>query len=494
MKISTRLILILTLSVNAVMLLATFLILRQTEANLLAAAKDEIRAHAATLRIALEENYASGHRLDAQRLINRLSENADIYGAILFNAAGKIEVVSNSLIAGEINYPGEVKLAIQEKQPMEVFRQINNQDVFSVIAPLQSGGSVIGVIEIAQQISFIRAELGQERRNIAVTAISLSAIILLVASFVLHFNLTRPVQALLNGAIAVGKGDLSHRVAVTRSGGELTRLATEFNHMAAQLAAQRAALAHETEERLSLERQLRHSERLAAVGRLAAGVAHEVGAPLQVIDGRAKQLLDRHEAPLATRQRNLTIIRAQAERITRIVRQMLNLSRPYNLQRTPTKLGELIGEVIEAVEISAARNGVTIETACAPEKLTDYLVDIDAGLILQALLNICQNAIQAMAEGGHLKVECLTESTGKTPMLVIKISDTGPGIPPEHLEKIFDPFYTTKEVGHGTGLGLAVSSRIVQEHGGQLEAANNPTGGAVFLLRLPQANLIEVNV
>jgi two-component system, NtrC family, sensor kinase len=498
MKISTRLILILTLSVNAVMLLATFLILRQTEANLLAAAKDEIRAHAATLRIALEENYASGRSLDAQRLINRLSENADIYGAILFNAEGKIEVVSNSLIAGEINYPGEVKLAIQEKQPIEVFRQINNQDVFSVIAPLQSGGSVIGAIEIAQQISFIRAELGQERRNIAVTAISLSAIILLVASLVLHFNLTRPVQALLNGAIAVGKGDLSHRVAVTRSGGELTRLATEFNHMAAQLAAQRAALTHETEERLSLERRLRHSERLAAVGRLAAGVAHEVGAPLQVIDGRAKQLLERHEAPLETRQRNLTIIRTQAERITRIVRQMLDLSRPYNLQRTRTKLSDLLTEVSEAIELTAARNGVKIATNCSPENLPEglpeYLVDVDAGLILQVLLNICQNAIQAMTEGGQLNIDCLTENSltergGQTPMLVIRISDTGPGIPPEHLEKIFDPFYTTKEVGYGTGLGLAVSSRIVQEHGGQLEAANHPAGGAVFLLRLPLTNL-----
>ncbi len=490
MKISTRLIILLTLSVNTVMLIATFLILRQTEANLMRAAKDEIRAHATTLRIALEENYASGRSLDAQRLINRLSENTNIYGAILFNAEGKIEVVSNSLIAGEINYPGEVKLAIRQKQSIEVFRQINNQDVFSVIAPLQNGNTVVGVIEIAQQVSFIRAELVQERRNIAVTAASLSAIILLVASLVLHFNLTRPVLSLLNGAIAIGKGDLSHRVAVTRSSGELIRLATEFNHMAAQLAEQHAALARETEERLSLERRLRHSERLAAVGRLAAGVAHEVGAPLQVIDGRAKQLLERHEAPLETRQRNLIIIRTQAERITRIVRQMLNLSRPYNLQRVRTNLRELIAEVLESMEISAARNGVKMETTCE----SDYLVDIDAGLILQALLNICQNAIQAMPEGGHLKVECLTDRLSKTPMVVIKISDTGPGIPPEHLEQIFDPFYTTKDVGHGTGLGLAVSSRIVQEHGGQLEAANNPAGGVGFLLRLPQANLNEVNV
>ena len=480
MKISTRLIIILTLSVNAVMVIATFLILRQTEANLMTAAKDEIRAHAATLRIALEENYASGRSLEAQRLINRLSENANIYGAILFNAEGKIEVVSNSLIAGEINYPGEVKLAIQEKRLMEVFRQINNQDVFSVIAPLQNEKTVVGAIEIALPISFIRSELARERRNIAMTAASLSAIILLVASLVLHFNLTRPVQSLLNGALAIGKGELSHRVKVTRSGGELIQLATEFNHMAAQLAEQRAALVRGTEERLSLERRLRHSERLAAVGRLAAGVAHEVGAPLQVIDGRAKQLLERHETPLETRQRNLTIIRTQTERIARIVRQLLNLSRPYHLHIAPTRLDHLIRDVIESVEISAATKDVKIEV----RGTSDALVEVDAGLILQALLNVCQNAIQAMSAGGILRVECLVEAAGKD--LLIKITDTGPGIPPEHLEHIFDPFYTTKEVGHGTGLGLTVSNRIIEEHGGHIEVANRAAGGAVFYLYLPQ--------
>lgn len=492
MKISTRLIIILTLSVNAVMLIATLLILRQTEDNLTTAAKDEIRAHAATLRLALEENYASGRVLDAQRLINRLSENTNIYGAILFNAAGKIEVVSNSLIASEINYPGEVKLAIQEKQVKEVNRQINHQEVFSVIAPIQNGDAVVGAFEIAQPIHFIHAELAQERGNIAKTAASLSVIILLVVSLVLHFNLTRPVQSLLTGVMAIGKGDLSHQVKVLRSSGELARLAAEFNHMAAQLAQQRTALAHETEERLVLERQLRHSERLAVVGRLAAGIAHEVGAPLQVIDGRAKQLLDRHEAPLETRQRNLTIIRTQTERITRIVRQMLNLSRPYNLQRQRTSLRTLLAEAIESIEISAAHNGVTVVMDCT----ADYLIDVDVGLILQALVNICQNAVQAMPEGGQLRIACLSENRSQDgmPGVTIKISDTGPGIAAEHLEQVFDPFFTTKDVGHGTGLGLPVSSRIVQEHGGQLEAANNPAGGAVFSLHLPAANLVETNV
>jgi two-component system sensor histidine kinase HupT/HoxJ len=112
---------------------------------------------------------------------------------------------------------------------------------------------------------------------------------------------------------------------------------------------------------------------------------------------------------------------------------------------------------------------------------------------LQALLNIGQNALQAMPTGGQLKIECQTNSDSKDgmPMLVIRISDTGPGIPLEHLENIFDPFFTTKDVGHGTGLGLAVSSRIVEEHGGEVEVANHPAGGAVFSVYLPQTKSVE---
>ncbi len=489
MKIGTRLIILLTLGVNIILVIATVLILRQTEKNLMAAARDEIRSHAATLRIAIEEDYAREHAEYAQQLINRLSENNNIFGAILFNAEGQIEGVSNSLTADQIIYPNEVKQVLQTRRPTEVIRQINNQDVFSVIAPILNGSKVMGAIEIAQPISFVRQELAHERRNIALTAAFLSLMILAIASLVLHFNLTRPVQALLHGAIAIGKGDWLHRVSVPRTSGEFVRLAAEFNHMAQQLAAEREALARETEEKLGLERKLRHHERLAALGRLAAGVAHEVGAPLQVIDGRAKQLLERQEASLEARQRNLTIIRSQTERITRIIRQMLNLSRPYRLQRQPTSLRELILEVTEAVELSAARHRVQLVTHCTAE----HFVAIDSGLILQALLNICQNAIQAMPGGGQLTLECPPSSFNQdgTPVMVIRISDTGPGIPLEHLEHIFDPFYTTKEIGHGTGLGLAVSSRIVEEHGGQIEVANTPTGGAVFTVSLPQTVAVE---
>ena len=479
MRISSRLILLLAVSVNAVLIIATFFILRQLEANLKTAARDEIRAHVTTLRLALEEDYLTGRSIDAQRLINRLSENTSIYGAVLFNNAGQVEIVSPRLSALEISYLDAVNQVLSSAQPAEIIRQINGEDVFSVIAPIKNGETVVGAIAIAQPISFIRSELISEQKNIGWTALVISIAILIVVSLVLHFSLSRPIKSLLDGAIAIGAGNLSHRVTVPRSSGEFLQLATEFNQMADRLGEQRNALAREAEARITLVKKLRHSEQLAAVGRLAAGVAHEMGAPLQVIDGRAKQLLDRTDNSVEMRQRNLTIIRTQSERITRIVKQLLNLSRPYHLHTKHVKISNLIQETIDAVEVSAATNQVQIKTNCSDE----IIVEVDSGLILQALMNVCQNAIQAMPFGGILTIECFANGDGQNSF--IKISDTGTGIAPQHLDRIFDPFYSTKEAGQGTGLGLAVTSRIMEEHDGRIEAENNPDGGAIFSLYLP---------
>jgi signal transduction histidine kinase len=275
-----------------------------------------------------------------------------------------------------------------------------------------------------------------------------------------------------------------------RSGaGELASLAREFNRMADSLAEQRLSSQRETEERLALERKLRHSEQLAAVGRLAAGVAHEMGAPLQVIDGRAKQLLHNVDARTETRQRNLIIIRNQAERIAKIVRQLLNLSRPYKLHFRKIHLAPLVDETAELIETQAESAGVEIDVRC-----DDVVIEADPELIQQVLLNVFRNGIQAMPRGGRLRVECMKDAVGKNgrSFVALRVSDTGIGIEPENFPKLFDPFFTTKEVGQGTGLGLPISNRIVEEHEGWIEAANGTPGGAVFTIYLPEVGLLEV--
>jgi signal transduction histidine kinase len=371
---------------------------------------------------------------------------------------------------------------------VEIGRSIGGEDYFSMIVPLRVRGQRVGAIEIVRPISFVKADIARARFHIAITALLLFGAILLVVTVVTRYSLARPIQELLNGAAAVGRGDLDYRVTARSSGSELAMLAREFNRMADSLAEQRRAAAHEAEERLSLERKLRHSERLAAVGRLAAGVAHEMGAPLQVIDGRAKQLLNNTDAPVETRQRNLTIIRNQAERITRIVRQLLNLSRPHKLHFRKVELTPLVEDVVELIETQAESAGVEIEV-----RRHDAVIEADPELIQQVLLNVFRNGIQAMPQGGRLRVECLKDvaEKGGRSFAALRVSDTGIGIAPDCLPYLFDPFFTTKEVGQGTGLGLPISSRIVEEHDGWIEAANRAEGGAVFTVYLPQADPTE---
>ncbi|HET9533572.1 MAG TPA: ATP-binding protein, partial [Blastocatellia bacterium] len=226
----------------------------------------------------------------------------------------------------------------------------------------------------------------------------------------------------------------------------------------------------------------RHSERLATIGRVAAGVAHELGAPLNVIDGRAERLLTHPNVQLETRQRNLTIIRAQANRIKRIVRQLLNIVRPHDIRFAPVSAAQLINTTVELIEGEAKSAGISVEVASEES----VRINADEGLLQQVLLNICFNAIQAMPSGGCLRIECLDGEMAEPErrFVGIRISDTGGGIAPESLSHIFEPFYTTKEAEGGTGLGLTISRRIVEQHGGWIEAANKDEGGAIFTIWL----------
>jgi len=496
MKISTRLILILTLSMSGVMLVASLISLRQKEERLLAAARDVSRAHALTLKIALEEDYLTGRTLDARRLISRLRENTGVFSVMLFNERGELSAISNDLVPDDVRYLKEARQVIETGNQVEIERRLGGENYFSIILPLEvaqrdnplPSPQRLGAIEIIQPISFVHVHIARARMHLVITALLLVLTILIVVAIVTRLSLSQPIRELLEGAMAVGRGNFDYRVQVSQRGTELTTLAREFNRMADRLAEQRTNLKREVDDRISLERQLRHTERLAAIGHLAAGVAHEMGAPLQVIDGRARQLQQQPEAQLETRQRNLTIIRSQAARITRIVRQLLNLARPFSLKSQSFVVEDLLRDTVELLQSTAEKSQVQIITpAIDGDGNRLHQITADPELVHQVILNVCQNAIQAMPDGGIMTLECAFHRSeqNENDYVAIRITDTGTGINPEILPRIFDPFFTTKEVGSGTGLGLAVSRRIVEEHLGWMEAENNPAGGAVFTIYLP---------
>ena len=477
MSIYTKLILLLTLAVGGVMFVGSFLSLWQREAALEAALRGELRAHATTLQIALEVNYQNGRIAEAQQLVDRLRENSRVYSVMVFAENGELRSLSEPSTPTDFRQLPELATVLQTGEAVESLRSVENRKFLVIILPLRFDSQKRGAVEIVKSLELIKDDIALARLNWLATTLLMLATIFLVVYIVLQHSLLRPVQALLDAARALGRGDLDYRVHSGDERNELARLAAEFNRMADNLSQQRRQAEMETENRLYLEKQLRHSERLAAVGRLAAGIGHELGAPLNVIDVRAEQLLSRPDTPPEKRERNLQIIRTQAARITHIVRQLLNLARPYNLHFAPFAVDNLIKSALEPFENDAENR--KIEIVFTAEQ--DLIVSADRDFLIQVLTNIFQNAVQAMEGAGELRIECKHAES----FAVIEISDTGRSIAPENLDRIFDAFFTTKDIGQGIGLGLAVSRRIVEEHGGMIDAANNPQKGASFTIYLP---------
>jgi PAS domain S-box-containing protein len=241
-------------------------------------------------------------------------------------------------------------------------------------------------------------------------------------------------------------------------------------------------------ERLTLERQVRQAEKLAAIGQLASGLAHEIGTPLNVIAGRAEYMLRKMPTGDPLRE-NLEPIIHQIERITRIVSRLLSFTRTAPLEKRPIRVGAMLSALLAFFEHQMDQHRIGGSLDC-PETIPEILADPDQ--IQQVCFNVVHNAIQAMPQGGRLAVQVrrtVPRKRREDPVgdqfIRIAFEDTGVGIPSEHLPKVFDPFFTTKEVGQGTGLGLAVSYGIVRNHGGWMDVKSEVGRGSVFNVYLP---------
>jgi len=235
-------------------------------------------------------------------------------------------------------------------------------------------------------------------------------------------------------------------------------------------------------EREELRTRLTQSEKLAALGQLVAGIAHELNNPLQGVLGHLELLRTTGAFPKRLRREMQTIYR-EADRAAKIVRNLLVFAGSRRLTRRRVSLNAVLQKVV-ASRVPACRAAEIEVMRHYDENLPR--VESDPLLLHQAFLNIIMNAEQAVAAaGGGGRIVITTSVTRSGDRVVATVRDTGDGIPPDSLTRIFEPFYTTKEVGKGTGLGLAIAYGIVQEHGGQIVAANHPDGGALFTVELP---------
>jgi two-component system NtrC family sensor kinase len=233
-------------------------------------------------------------------------------------------------------------------------------------------------------------------------------------------------------------------------------------------------------ESLRLQAQLIETERFAASGKLAASIAHEINTPLLSLDFSLEMA---QIAPPGERHTFLSEARQEIQRIARIVRQLLDLYRPGATQREPVDMNTLLDRMLLLTGKWVRDHGVVIERDLSPTLPRLYG---RADELIQVLLNLVMNAVQAMPDGGMLSVQTSAdETTSASPAIIVTIRDTGVGMSPELQARIFEPFLTTRE--DGTGLGLAISKQIVEQHGGAITVVSEPDQGSTFTIRLPMA-------
>jgi two-component system NtrC family sensor kinase len=292
-------------------------------------------------------------------------------------------------------------------------------------------------------------------------------------------KITQPLRQLRDNAEAVGRGDFSRRVEVA-SQDECGDLASAFNQMTDNLRASHADLEKTVETLKTTQHQLIESEKLAGIGEFVAGVAHELNNPLTSVMGFAELL---QQAEMAEPQRRLLdMIAKSAKRCTRIVQSLLSFARRHAPERKIVSVNEIVESAIEILQYQMRTSNIEVITQLDARLPA---TNIDPHQMQQVFLNIINNARQAMEgekhKGGSLRVTTLT--AGERVRIIFE--DTGPGIPEENVKKVFNPFFTTKEVGKGTGLGLSLCYGIVTEHGGTINVQSKPGMGATFTIELP---------
>ena len=371
------------------------------------------------------------------------------------------------------------------------FKVYDNQgnELLCTYFPLEVESGRRGALEISESL----AKLNGFIYGSIIMTIVLTVILILMSILVLWLlgirMLGRPLNRLMEKVQRVGVGDFSGPLHL-KGNHELTKLATTLNAMCEQLKDAMEEVRLEAEARIKVTEQLRHEDRLRTVGRLASGIAHELGTPLNVISGRAG-MIARGDMSTSEIVDNASTIKGQAERITTIIRQLLDFARRGTLKKTSTDLQRLVGRTLNLMAPLAHKQKIDL---CFLDEDAATSVNIASEQIQQVLMNIITNALQAMPQGGKIEVGVRRRRThppeghegSEGQYFCIYIKDQGQGISKEDMEHIFEPFFTTKDTGKGTGLGLSIAYGIVREHGGWIDVNSEIGKGSCFSIYLPQ--------
>jgi signal transduction histidine kinase len=351
-----------------------------------------------------------------------------------------------------------------------------NRHWFCRLVPLETiGHQRLGYLLVAQDWSDISQDLRTRTIASIATALLLIATVATIIPLMIRRYVSHPLAELSHKVMRFSS-DYEDR---GRERNEVRLLTEEFRRLDQQLSEAHAALIEKHRRELDLERRLQHADRLATIGTLASGLAHEIGTPMGVIRARAEFLMN-SQPSAAKSAEGLDIIIRQIDRISRIVRMLLDYARGRRSLRVSTDVRPIVHHALSLVETEADRRNVAVSADLGDRPL---VIECEPDQLQQVFINLSMNALDAMTpEGGALHISAEIAEDNHAPCLKLTFADTGHGIPAEYRARIFDPFFTTKEPGKGTGMGLAVSQSIMRDNASKITFESGPAGTRFFVI------------
>jgi signal transduction histidine kinase len=454
---------LLLLSLNFILMLTLYIFYTQTEKRLI----KEIERNTAELTKAIQIGVAEVTGNNPYKLINYLN-------TLKTKGVKEISIISNTQQIIASTNPQKIGEKITHKKKELIIKAelgepvSEEEDAYSVIVPITAQNIQYGYIYLKiNKENFSEILKTNALKRMVVTFIIFLLGIIFI--YVISIKYTKPIETLSEVAIRIAKGDLDCEVNINRKD-EIGKIAESFNFMIQKL-----------RENKMFQERLREAEHLITFGQLSKTIAHEIRNPLNFINLSIDYLLDKLKNENLNKDylNLLQNMKQEIYRINNLITEYLEYTKPLKLNKKPVNILEIINDVISLIEISAQQKGINI--------ITNYNVDnnlvlnLDTDLIKSCLLNIITNALQAM-ENSPVK-NLFIETQLENGNLLIKIKDTGEGVPEEIKEKIFEPFFSTKK--GGLGIGLPLAKKIIEEHKGKIEFLSKLGQGSEVKIYLP---------
>lgn len=396
-----------------------------------------------------------------------------VYGASVYNVNGE-QVAEAGITETDLSNSFLAKQTVETGITQDDYRRVEGQDVFSQFMPIiDRGGRIIGLLQINRKASDFDDRF-QQLSQVAWLSWAAFAVITFAVLIFGHFRgVGRHVVELKNAMRKVAEGNRTIRVA-PNGPSEIAEIGVGLNRMLDSIARAEHELQSRRKEEERLQQALREQEKMAAIGSVASGVAHELGAPLTVIDARAKRLLKRMSSDDDKRQ--LEAVRGQVQRLTGLVNQLLAFSRTPVSERVSTDANEIVQRAVKALSYERDDDGISIQIEATP----GAFIDVDRKRFELALVNVLRNAVQAAAKDVRVSIAVSDN-------IKIDIEDDGEGIDDSIKNHATQPFSSTKPQGRGTGLGLTIVNHVMNDHNGSMTLENGVNGGCRVSLLLPKS-------